>query len=180
MDTLAGYAGQDLIWESSQTAKRTYDLRASDGAALATLTQPSMWRQDRVGATANRRWSFARVGAFRQRLVIADADTGAEIATMAPPSWSGKGTLTLPDGHEYLWRGESSWNPKRVWLDASGAPLLRFKQAGFARLRCQITVELPATDPNLLFLATLGWYLMLLAHDDMVAVTAATTAVSVH
>ena len=179
MDTLAGYAGHDLIWEPSQTAKRTYELRVADGQTLATLAQPSVWRQDRLGTTAARRWSFARVGVFRQRLVIADVDSGAEIATIAQSSWSGKGTLTLSDGREYLWRGESSWSPKRVWLDASGAPLLRFKQFGMARLRCQVSVEPPATDVNLLFLATLGWYLMLLAHDDMVAVTAATTAVSV-
>lgn len=178
MDTLTGYAGQDLIWESSPTAKRTYELRAADGQALATLTQPSLWRQNRLGVAAGRRWSFARVGVFRQRLVIADADTGAEIATMAQLTWSGKGTLTLSDGRAYVWRSDSSWTPKRTWLDASGTPLLRFSQSGIAKLRCQVTVEPPATDPNLMFLATLGWFLMLLAHDDLVAMTAATTAAS--
>ncbi|HZC07904.1 MAG TPA: hypothetical protein VE338_19870 [Ktedonobacterales bacterium] len=178
MDTLTSYAGHDLTWEPSQTAKRTYELRAVDGQILATLTQPSAWRQNRLGEAAGRRWSFARVGVFRQRLVFADADSGAEIATMTQSAWSGKGALALPDGCAYQWRGDGGWGAKRVWLDASGTPLLRLKQFGMAKLRCQVSVEPPATDANLLFLATLGWYLMLLAHDDAIAVTAATTVVS--
>ena len=177
MESLSNYAGRELIWAPARTAKRTYELRVDDHI-LATLSQPSAWRQNRVAVSADGRWSFARVGFFRQRLVIADADTGAEVASMSSQDWKRQGTLTMPDGRRYEWRNGSFWGSKWAWLDESGQPVMHFKQFGSFRLQCAVVIEpQAASDPRLTFLAALGWYLMLLAHQDsVVAATAATTA----
>lgn len=178
MESLTNVAGRELIWAPSRTAKRTYELDM-DGQTVATLYQPSVWHQERLVVTADGRWRFARVGVLRQRLVIADADTGAEVAQMARSDWTRKGTLTLPDGRQYLWRSGGFWGSKWVWLDAAEQPLLRFRQFGMLRLQCAVTVEpRAAADSHLALLATLGWYLMLLMRHDTAAVVATTAGAS--
>lgn len=178
MELLAAYAGQDLTWTPSPTTKRTYELHAGTDV-LATLTQPSWWRQDRVGVAANGQWTFARAGVFRSRLVVSDATSGLEAASYTSSGWTGKGELTLPDGGRYQWSNGNVWGSKRVWLDETGQPVLRFRQYGVLRWQCVVSIERhAATKPHLTLLAMLGWYLMLLANDDAAAVTATIVATS--
>ena len=176
MESLTSLAGRELTWAPSRTARRTYEL-GMDGQIVATLYQPSGWRQDRVAVTTDGRWRFARVGVLHQRLVIADADTGAEVARMERSDWTRNGTLTLPDGKQYQWRSGGAWGSKWVWLDAAAQPLLHFRQSGVVRLQCAVTVEpQAASEPHLALLVALGWYLMLLTRDDNAAIIAATTS----
>lgn len=178
MEMLAAYAGQEVTWTPSPAAKRTYELRAG-ADVFATLTQPSWWRQDRIGVAADGQWTFARVGVFRSRLVITDTTSGVEAASFTSSGWTGKGELTLPDGRSYQWSSGSVWGSKRVWLDETGQPVLRFRQYGVLRWQCAVTVEpRAATEPHLTLLAMLGWYLMLLANDDAAAMTATIAATS--
>lgn len=178
MGMLQHYAGQELVWESSRTAKRTYELRAGE-QVLATLTQPSAWNQRRVASSDEGTFTLARVGFFKQRIVIADAISNAEVANMPPSGWSGKGTLTLPDGRIYHWRKSGFWGMKWTWLDSAEQPLMSFKQIGGFRARCAVTIEpAAATDPHLALLAQLGWFQMLLARDDA-ANSAAASSVAV-
>jgi hypothetical protein len=175
MGTLQQYTGQELIWESSHTAKRTYELRAGE-QMLATLTQPSTWNQRRTGSSDEGAFTFARVGVLRQRIVITDAASGAEVANM-PPSGRGRDSIiTLPDGHTYFWRKSNTWGTKWTWLDSAGQPLMSLKQTGGFTIRCAVTIEpTAATEPHLALLAQLGWFQMLLAQADIVAASAATT-----
>lgn len=178
MESLTSIVGRKLIWSPSRSTKRTYEL-GMDGQILATLYQPSIWRQERLGVTASGRWRFARIGVFRQRLVISDADTGAEVAQMARSAWTRSGTLTLSDGKQYQWRSGSFWGTKWVWLDAAEQPLLHFRQFGALRLQCTVTVEpQAASDPHLALLMTLGWYLMLLMREETAAGVATTAGAS--
>lgn len=173
MGMLQQYAGQDLVWESSRTAKRTYELHAGD-QMLATLTQPSAWNQRRAGSSDEGAFTFARVGFFKQRIAITDATSGAEVASMPPAGWSRQTTLNLPDGRTYYWRKSSFWGTKWTWLDSAEQPLMSFKQVGAFRVRCGVTIEpTAATDPHLALLAQLGWFLMLLAQADAAASSAA-------
>ena len=176
MDSLTNLAGRELLWTPSRTGKRAYAL-GMDGRTVATLVQPSLWRQDSVAVTATGRWRFARVGFLRQRYVIADADTGVEVAQMSRSDWTRSGTLRLPDGRQYLWRSGGFWGSKWVWLDTAARPLLRFRQFGALRAQCAVTVEPEtASEPHLALLATLGWYLMLLMREDTTAATVAVIA----
>lgn len=180
MGMLQQYAGQEVIWESSRTAKRTYELRAGE-QVLATLTQPSVWNQSRIGSSDEGTFNLARVGFFKQRIVIAGAASNAEVASMAPSGWSGNSIVTLPDGRTYRWRKSGFWGTQWTWLDSFEQPLMHFKQAGAFKVRCAVTIEpAAATDPHLALLAQLGWFQILLAQADAVAAsTAATSATHV-
>ncbi|MGZ3664873.1 MAG: hypothetical protein ACXVDA_10365 [Ktedonobacterales bacterium] len=179
MGMLQHYAGQELIWESSRSAKRTYELRSGD-QSLATLIQPSAWNQRRVASSDEGTFTFARVGFFKQRIVIADATANAEVANMPPSGWSGKSMLTLPDGRIYHWRKSGFWGMKWTWLDGAEQPLMSFKQVGAFRVRCVVTIEpAAAADPHLALLAQLGWFLMLLAQADAATSSSAASSVAV-
>ena len=177
MGMLQQYTGQELIWDSSHTTKRAYELHAGE-QILATLTQSSVWNQSRVASSDEGHFTLARVGFFRQRIVVTDATSSAELATMPSTGWSGNSTLTLPDGRIYHWRKSGFWGAKWVWLDSAEQPLMTLSQFGAFRVRCAVTIKpAAATDPHLALLAQLGWFLMLLAQADTVAAsTAATTA----
>lgn len=179
MGMLQQYTGQELIWESSHTAKRTYELRAGD-QVLATLTQPSAWNQRRTGSSDEGAFSFARVGVFRQRIVITNATSGAEVANMPPSGRSRDSIVTLPDGRTYFWHKANVWGTKWAWLDSTEQPVMSFKQSGGFTIRCEVTIEpAAATDPHLALLAQLGWFQMLLAQADIAATSAAATSVAV-
>lgn len=178
MEALQSYVGQELMWSPSRTAKRTYELMAGD-QALATLAQPSLWRESRVGQSAEGAWTFARMGVWRPRIVIADANTGAEVASLERSAWSGKGTLTLPDGRGFAWRSGNMWQSKWVWLDEAGQPVMRFRQFGVVKTRCGVTIDSSSAEPHLMLLAMLGWFLMLVSQADAAAATSATIAAGV-
>lgn len=178
MTALESYVEQELMWSPSRNAKRTYELVARD-QTLATLTQPSLWREKRVGESAEGAWTFARMGVWRPRIVIADANTGAEVATLERSAWSGKGTLTLPDGRSFAWRSGNLWQSKWVWLDEADQPVMRFRQLGTFRTRCGVTIDAPSAEPHLMLLAMLGWFLMLVNQADAAAATSATIGAGV-
>lgn len=175
MGMLQQYAGQELIWESSRAAKRTYELRSGE-QVLATLAQPSAWNQRRVGSSDEGTFTLARVGFFKQRIVITDVSSGAELVSMPPSGWSRKATLTLSDGRTYLWRKSGFWGNTWAWLDIEERPLMTLRQSGAFRVRCAVTIEpSAATDPHLALLAQLGWFQMLLAQADAAAAASAAT-----
>lgn len=133
-----------------------------------------------MGQSADGAWTFARVGIFRPRIVIADATTGTEVASLERSAWKGKGTLTLPDGRGFSWRSGNLWQSKWAWLDEAGQPVMRFRQLGTLKTRCHVTIDSPDAEPHLMLLAMLGWFLMLVNQADAAAIgaTAATTAAS--
>lgn len=176
MGMLQQYAGQELIWGSSHTAKRTYELRAGD-QILATLTQPSAWHERRTGTSDEGKFSFARTGFFKQRTVITDTATNAEVASMPTVTWGGTTTLTLTDGRVYHWHQTSFWASKWGWLDDTQQPMMSFKPLGVFRARCAVIIEpAAAADPHLGLLAQLGWFQILLAQAAIAASSAASSA----
>jgi hypothetical protein len=159
------------MWTPLRASGRAYELRAGD-FVLATLMQPSMWRERRIGTAADGSWTFARTGFWHPRIVVTDTQSGAEVASIARSGWIGKATLTMPDGRGYRWRNGNVWGSKWAWLDDADQPLLRFSQSGVFKLRCAVTIEQSAAgDPHLTLLAILGWYLMLLNQADAAAAT---------
>jgi len=176
MDPLQDYVGQDLMWTPRNVSGREHELRAGE-TVLARLVRPSLWRERRIGTAANGSWAFARAGFWCTRVVVTDEQSGAEVASLARSGWSGKGTLTLPDGREYRWRNGSVWGSKWTWLDTGDQPLMRFKQTGAFKVRCTVVIEPAAAgDPHLTLLAMLGWYLMVLARADAAAASSAVVA----
>lgn len=88
-------------------------------------------------------------------------------------TWSGGGTLTMPDGRT-LRVTTNLWQSKIEFRLEDDRMLFRYRTEGF--LRQQATLEMtPAGKAlqELLWLLLFGWYLVVMMHDDSAATSAA-------
>src|SRR6185295_1277823 len=100
----------------------------------------------------------------------AQAESTDDIAIFKP-NWSYTGTLVLPDGATFAWSNNDLWYTEWSWKTANGEQLIEFRPKGdfksIIRAEGYMNIAPSAVDlPNLLLLATLGWYLILLTLHD--------------
>lgn len=177
MEPLTVNAGQQLLWEPSNIARRAYELRDGE-QVVATTVQLSFWRPDRTLTTATNRWILNWIGMTKSRLVISDPE-GATVAQVASAGWKNSATLTLGTGETYTWRSNGFWGVSWSWADQSGQVVATLTPGGVWRRRCTVTVG-PASvaPPMLALLAAAGWALIQIRTTQTAAVGAA--AASAH
>jgi hypothetical protein len=116
------------------------------------------------------------VGFFTARVTIRSPGSDADLAVFKP-SWGYGGTLEAP-GRAYAWRKLDFWGNKWGFFWPEGTALLRFGYAGGrgTLFKLEGAVEVSpgsvSTNPDMPLLVTLGWYIMVLMHDDNAAVAA--------
>jgi hypothetical protein len=170
--SFAADLGRELLWVKPKWTRRQFALRSGD-TILATLT----WTR---GSSALAQWGasqyrFSRQGWLRPRVLIRDAsadDTSEPLATFTQRG----GALTFPDGRIFVWKKPKRLTNERIWADAAGTELVRFR----AVRRSTVTVTTPpesAQQLELPVLILLGQYLLVLAAQDEEAVAATTAAV---
>ena len=147
---------------------RRYELRAGD-AVIATLGWETAWGSLATGETAEGRWTLKRAGFLRPRVMVrmAGSKTQAAIVTL---HWDANGDVKLADGHEFRWTRMSFWRSAWAFTDTRGQPLLVFKPK-FDMLGSKAEIEVKAQAlslPDLSLLTLLGWYLMVLIHEETI------------
>jgi hypothetical protein len=148
---------------------------------VATLAWEKTFGTLATAQTADATWTFKRVGFFNPRVTVRSPGSEADIAVFKP-SWGYGGTLEV-QGKTFTWKKMDFWGSKWgfAWLD--GTVLLSFGYANglSAMFKLEGTVEMSpgsvSTVIDMPLLATLGWYIMVLMHDDNTAVVAATAAI---
>lgn len=170
----------NLKWVQPSAKRLDFDLRAGD-EVLATLSWEKMFGTLATARTAETTWTFKRVGFFNARVTVRSPGSDADIAVFKP-SWGYGGTLEVR-GQAYTWKKLDFWGNKWGFVWHDGNVLLTFKyDIGLDRLfRVEASVELTpgsvSTNADMPLLATLGWYIMILMHNDSTAVVATTAAV---
>jgi hypothetical protein len=167
--SLREFADVSPKWVQPDVIHRRYELRASD-AVLATLHWENPWGSLATGVTSEGRWTLKRAGFLRPRVTVrvAGSDADAAIVTL---HWGGTGDVRLADGHEFRWTHISFWHSEWAFTSTSGEPLLVFKP-NFALMRMEAEIEIRGQSlslPELSLLALLGWYLMILIHEETTA-----------
>lgn len=166
MKTTAELEMRGLKWVRTNGLRANGELQTDDGEVLATVRQPHIWRKMVEVEAVGNRWRFERKGFLRQRIEITSIGTGEAPAVYI---YNGnKGRLEYADGRVFLWRSGDFWGSKWVWTNEDGVPLVGFKTGGFLRLSGQMSLH-PDFEgdkaPSLLIF--LGWFLIMLYHDDM-------------
>jgi hypothetical protein len=168
----------NLRWVQPDAKKRFFELRSGDDA-IATLSWEKALGTLATAQTAEKTWTFKRVGFFNTRVTVRSPGSEADIATFKP-SWGYGGTLEV-QGRTYTWKKLDFWGNKWGFAWHDGNVLLSFGYAGGpgTLFKLEGTVELApgnvSTNPDMPLLVTLGWYIMVLMHDDNTAVIVATT-----
>jgi hypothetical protein len=183
---VGAFVGRELKWVRPSLTAPAYELLhveagSSRDELVGTLRFRSSWGTLATAESGDGCWTFKRIGFLQTRVTIrtctadavisdadsSEADSEANTAVFDNNSWTGGGTLELPDGREY--RANSNfWMTKFGFTTAEGEPLVGFRQIG-GLLKLSSTVEIypgAATIPELPWLVMLGWYLTVLLHRD--------------
>jgi hypothetical protein len=174
MTSIASLAGQEFIWEKSKEIKRARQI-VIDGESWCSLRRLKMFGS-LVGVESKAgSWTLKRVGFFRTRITIRQADSDQNVGLYTPSfTWCGSaGTVEIEGGRSYRWGPIKSLGREHAFFDSAGTPLLRFR--GSPR-KCRMTFEAKTEVPDLPLLAALGYYILLLHDEDTAVVVTASAA----
>ncbi len=101
MKNIAELIGRELEWVQPSAWKMQYELRAGE-EIVATLRFRSSFGSFATAESADGCWTFKRVGFWQTRVTIRGCGSDMDIAMFKNNTWSGGGTLELPDGRKVL------------------------------------------------------------------------------
>jgi len=173
MESLNSASGIRPCWSQPSTLQRSYELR--DGKRLfGTLEFAKAWGSLATASLANGEWTLKRAGFLRPRVTLRRRGQENDLAVFQPKAWGAEGELQFEGGHIYAWKPTNFWATKFAFLDGAGRALVTFKPGAEESkwsdiFKHQALVEI---DPSasvldeLPLLVALGWYLMVLHHEE--------------
>jgi len=174
MMKLNDLVGYELKWTQPHAMKMEYELWAGDMVA-ATLRFRSSFGSFATAASADGSWTFKRVGFWQTKVTIRASETEADLAVFKNNTWSGGGTLELPDGRKYP-ANSNFWSTQYEFTTEMGDALIHYRKIGGFLHMSSVTKIYPlAKDiPETPWMVCLGWYLTVMMHMDSAAAVAAT------
>jgi hypothetical protein len=163
--------GSELKWVQPSAWKMEYELHAAD-ELIATLRFRSSFGSFATAESADGCWTFKRVGFWQTRVTIRVCGSETDIALFKNNTWSGGGTLELPDGQKIL-ATTNLWQTNLELKNETGEVLVRFKTAGFLHLSVTVEIQPGAAGvPELPWLVMFGQYLAVMLYLDAATVGA--------
>lgn len=171
MMKLAKLAGQELKWVQPHASKMEYELRAGNAVA-ATLRFRSSFGSFATATSADGTWTFKRVGFSQTKATIRASEAETDLAVFKNNTWSGGGTLELPDGRKYP-ANTNFWATQFEFTTEMGDTLIRYKNiGGFLHMSSETEIlPIARNIPELPWMVMLGWYLTVMMLMDNTAMT---------
>ena len=165
--------GSHLSWSQPKALQRTFELRDGD-RLLGTLSFATSWGSLAEASMAAGEWTFKRVGFFRPRVTVRRREQETDLAVYQPKGWGSEGELQFAGGRIYAWKPANFWATRFNFVDATGRALVAFKPGAEESkwsdiFKFQALVEIDHSASRLEelpLLVSLGWYLMILHHQD--------------
>lgn len=175
MIRLSDLVGHELKWIQPHAMKMEYELRAGDLVAAA-LRFRSSFGSFATATSADGSWTFKRVGFTQTKVTIRASEADSDLAVFKNNTWSGGGTLELPDGRSYP-ANTNFWSTQYEFKTQTGDPLISYRKIGGMLHMSSVTEIHPlARDlPELPWMVSLGWYLTVMMHMDSAVIVAAAT-----
>jgi hypothetical protein len=172
MPAIGQLAGQRLRWVQPSGWSMKYRLEA-DAQPVASLEFRSLLGSFATGESEDGAWTFKRTGFLRTSVTIRKRGEDADVARFANSTWSGGGTLHLPDGRA-LRASTNLWHSQIVFETEAGERLLTFSGGGILHLSTEVEIEpAGAKMPELPWIVMLGCYLVVMLRSDSGAAAAA-------
>ena len=128
---LAGLTHRPLTWTQPHALTPAHELRHGDNV-VGTLEFRSRFGTLAYAKVGDDCWTMKRVGFLRTRVEIRRCDSDATFATFHHNTWSGGGTLALPDGREFR-ANTNFWHSRYEFVNDRDAPILRYASGGFIK-----------------------------------------------
>lgn len=157
-----------LKWVQPHVFGREWELRRDDDVA-ATLKFRSAFGTLAEGTSDDGAWTFKRVGFFQTRVTVRAEGATDDQAVFEPNTWKGGGSLRLAGGRHVLVT-TNFWQSRIEFALEDDAVLFRYLTEGFARQNATLEA-MPALErmPEMPWLLLLGWYLVVMMHQDAAA-----------
>lgn len=171
MFSLTHLTHAELHWKQPNLFKMNYELQR-DREVLARLHFPTSFKTAALARCADGSWTFERSGFIHYKVRVTSPDVGQPLAVL---DYKTNRVETL-SGQTYLFK-VNFWQTEYTFHTHAGQPWLRMVSKGVLNPALEVkifpaAVDLPAPSP-LPWMILLGWYLVVLAHND--AVVASTT-----
>jgi hypothetical protein len=177
MQSLTHLSTTELHWNQPNLFKMEYELRQQD-EHLARLHFPSGFKALANGDCTDGTWSFERVGVINMKVLVRLPENDTPIATLDYKTHH----IELSDGQHYPAK-VNFWQTEYTFEVESGLPLLKITSKGVIHPALDVEIspsaasQLPQPSP-LPWMILLGWYLVVMAHNDSATVTAATAGIA--
>jgi len=136
---------------------------------VATMKFRNMFGTLATGESADGCWTFKRLGFLSTRVTIRACDSADDLAVFKNNTWSGGGTLEIPDGRKYP-ANSNFWHTRYEIKTDGDSPLVTFHRAGILHLSSNVDIHDAARSlRELPWLVMLGWYLTVMQHQDSAA-----------
>lgn len=155
-----------LEWRQESAFGRKHHLMSGD-SVLAEIHFVKTLGTLAEARTATSAWSFKRKGVFTSTVGARPLGEEREIASYHPNWTAMKGLVRLENGEEYQLRSANLWASEWILSSGQGEQVLRFHNKGFLKHGAQLDVEERVrSNPQLPFLITFTWYILLLHQMD--------------
>jgi hypothetical protein len=163
-------------WHGRGLMKRSYELR-SETHSFATLEWQSALGSLAHARTLDGAWTLKRTGFFRPRVTVRAMDKETDLAVFQP-GWLGDGHVDFPNGKQWSWKCLGFWRARYGFVSDDGTPLIEYHANTFKMPpSAGVVVAQSALGlAELPLLMVLGWYVTILAFDDMTVAGAGAAA----
>jgi hypothetical protein len=170
MHRISTRARRPLKWTQPKMMKMSYQLLDGE-EELATMEFRSMFGSLATGRSADGVWTFKRTGFFNPVVTVRVEGSEKDIATFKNNTWQDGGTLALMDGRTYR-ASTNFWMTTYMIANESDEALVLFKRVGgLLHMSTEVEIQpVAAHKPELPWMVMLGWYLIVLMHQDQAAV----------
>lgn len=170
---LTDLAGQELKWTQPSAWKMNYELQSGTNV-IGKLKFRSSMGSLATGECAEGRWTFKRIGFLQTRVTIRRDGDASDLAVFRNNTWTGGGSLELPDGRKFF-ATSNFWQSKlevRTAAGADGKPLIGFQNRGLLHTEFVVKIH-PEVNamPELPWILMLGCYLAVMLQSDSMAAT---------
>lgn len=174
MRRLSEVIQSSLRWVQPHVFGRAWELRRDD-EVVATLKLRSAFGTLAEGTSDDGTWTFKRVGFFQTRVTVRPDGATEDLAVFEPNTWSGGGSLRLADGRRVRVT-TNFWKSRIEFTLEDDTVLFRYLTEGFARQNAALET-MPALERMLEmpWLLMLGWYLVVMMHEDAAAAAVVVT-----
>jgi len=175
----------ELFWEQPSVMDRSFVLRSGEDI-IGTLDFTSAFSSLGEATLGGEKWTFRKGGFLSPKVSVRRSGSKIDLA-IYEPDWTGtQGEVRFSTGELYNWSVASIWGTMYTINREDGLELIAYlsgsKKKKFSNIFKQQAQMIIAPEAwqikELPILVLLGWYLVILHHEDSTTV-AATASISV-
>ena len=175
MEPLTSNHDSKLSWVQPKTFERQFELRAG-GKLFGTLRLEKALGTLATAHAATGTWTFKRSGFLNPRVTVREAGGETDAAVFWPRVWGG-GWLDYPTGKRFQWKSMNFWGSAWAFTGMQGETVFTMRPGSeesrlsdLLKNQALVDVDAHAYDlTELPLLLMLGWYLMIMQHEESTA-----------